>query len=107
MTLIQPKIQNPLSLFNTLLGGFLLLFLVGVVWLIMLYTGTVNLRHGVMTFRSNIETMQVQNATIKDQMFALLSGDSLASVAAANNLIRDTNPRYLQLKPIWEVASRY
>lgn len=105
MTLIQPQAHS--NLFPKLFGIFCALFLATVVWLIFLYTSTVSLRHETSQLREDLQKFQIESAAIKDQMFALLGSQNLQSLSESRNLVRDSSPRYINLQPTWEVASRF
>lgn len=91
MTVIQPnKDSGILKLIISLSA-----LLVGVAALtIIVYSKTVGLRQDIANLTQSIQTEQVQNAELKDQLFAITDPSNLQKLAAKEGFIRVVNPQW-------------
>jgi len=105
MTFIQPE-KN-----NGFLGKFLMILMVGLfsgaIWLVVLYNNTVNLAHGAAEMRTELQSVQSQNAEAENKMFTLLTQSASAELVKKDNLVQDKNPEYLETNSQWLYASHY
>lgn len=71
------------------------------------YNQIVNLSHELESRRQDIQKIQVQNADLKQRVYALVSFENLKKVARERNLVAEKNPRYLQMDSRWLFASHF
>ena len=75
--------------------------------LIVVYNQTVSLRHGVATAKDDMKQISAQNAELKDAVFTMLSTAHLEDIAQGRNLVKEQQPRYLEVEQRrqWAFAS--
>ena len=95
MTLIQPKTIS--NIFGHIIIALALVLLTGVAMLIVAYNQTVSLRHGVVNAKEDMKRIHAQNAELKDNVFNILSTVHLEDVAQGRNLVKEQQPRYLEV----------
>lgn len=113
MTLIRPR--N-----NTFPFALVALFaaipiLAAATWLIISYNNVVDLRHGAQSMKNDLKNLQTMTADLREKEFALLDTRALDALAARNSLVRESNPRYLEVSragknspgPQWAAALQY
>lgn len=107
MTLIQP--HQPKNIFFIAVGALFLLLFTGALWLILLYNQTVNFRHGISAATARVQTLQTENADVKDQLLSFLNGSDTGAFATERNLVQEKNPHYLRASQDqqWVFASRF
>lgn len=105
MTLIQPG-KNFGYLYVVLM---VLTFplITGVIWLVLIYNQTVDVRHGISDTKSELQRLEIQNAEYKEKLFKVLDTASLLQIAKTNSFEQDTKPRYLEVSKDnqWALAS--
>ncbi len=106
MTLIQPN-KKITALPPLFIAALVIPIILGVIWLILLYNTTVDLRHRFTTTKSAIQTIGTENSQMKDQVFSLLDKAHLEALAKERGLKEDRNPQFVTLDTQWEFASHY
>ncbi|HUZ92403.1 MAG TPA: hypothetical protein VNG29_00185 [Candidatus Paceibacterota bacterium] len=92
---------------NKILALLVILFVAGVFWLVALYNASVNLDHGIADMKTELQSVQAQNAALQQRMFGVTSSDNLQHLAARDNLIEDNNPEYFEIHSQWSYASEF
>lgn len=97
MTVIQPnKIKSVLAI---IIGLSLVLFLVAFVN-IYVYSKTVSLKYDASKLEKNLESLRVENAELKNDLYQLVDLKKLENLAKEKGMIQDKNPQ-------WAFASRF
>lgn len=90
--MFKPKKKNCLNKVIFLLSG-LLVFSLGS-WLY-LENLKVGLSHDLKTISSDIRDLKVENAELKNELFAFFIPEKVAEIAALRNLIKESNPIFV------------
>ncbi len=91
MTVIQPNKDSGLLGLITSLS----ILLVGVaVVTIVVYSKTVSLKDDIAGLTQSIQTEQVQNSQLKDQLFTMTGPGNLQKLAAKEGYVRVVNPQW-------------
>jgi cell division protein FtsB len=106
MTIIQPNRSSSFRL-NWLIAGLVLLLVASSVWLVSLYNRIVNLEHGTAAMRREMHEIRSANADMKEEIFGLMDSGRFEELAASRGLVKDRDPRYLQIDPQWSLATHY
>ena len=78
----------------------------GVIWLIVLYNQTVDIRHSISAANASYEKLQASNAELKDGVLKLFLNENFERLAEDRNLIIDKKPQYLRANTQWVFASQ-
>ncbi|MEK7195967.1 MAG: hypothetical protein AAB659_01880 [Patescibacteria group bacterium] len=79
------------------LGG---LFILVAVFYIYTYSEIVSVRHDIAKYESDLETIMVQNAGLKNQLYTMTDSSRLEALAVEQSMIYEKNPQ-------WQFASQY
>jgi hypothetical protein len=98
------------SQFNARLNVFLRLiilclcvvFVVGIV----AYNGSLNVRHRFSSLQERVETLENENAQLKNNLYTITDTKTLNSVAARLGLVAEKNPSYLNVRSETVIATR-
>jgi cell division protein FtsL len=83
------------------------LLLVSAATLVIFYNRSVNLSHALLERQEAIKEQQTRNSELQDGIFALLTKESMESIAARYGLVKERNPHYIESRvPQWDLASR-
>ncbi len=82
---------------NMVLIGLVLALFVGAIWLVVLYNNVVNLNHGYVGMKDELQKVQAANIELKEQIFNALDPSHFKEFAAQKNLIQDKSPQYLEI----------
>ena len=94
MTLIQP---NQKSSIHLILVFFLVILVSGAFSLVFLYNHSVNIEHSISAAQGELRRIQTARAEIQDKIFGLSSDTNLQKLSKERNLVKDKNPRYLEV----------
>ncbi|MBI1838811.1 MAG: septum formation initiator family protein [Candidatus Colwellbacteria bacterium] len=97
MTIIQPNKNKSLSRIIFVLGGILVLT---ASFYVFTYANSVGLNQDIKVSEKNLERLKVENAELKNDLFALTDSRRLDELAKEKNLIYDKNPQ-------WAIASHF
>ncbi len=96
MTVIQPNKNENLIHLLFIFGAVL----VAVTSLyVLIYSRTVSLKHDIEKIKTELETVRVQNAELKNEFYVAIDSRKLDELAKEKGLIYDKNPQ-------WEFASQ-
>lgn len=105
MTFIQPKKSK--SFLNKAIIILATCLILGVIWLVVVYNRFVNLSHGISGTRADFQSLESQNAELKDQIIELIDSANSGNIVSKNNLVQDKNPKYFEVASQWSYASEY
>ncbi|MBI4086067.1 MAG: hypothetical protein HY433_02400 [Candidatus Liptonbacteria bacterium] len=94
MTLIQPSQK---SFTHLILVFFIVILVSGAFSLIFLYNRSVNMEHSISAAQVELRKIQTARAEIQDKIFGLSSDANLQKLSKERNLVKDKNPRYLEV----------
>lgn len=98
MTIIHPHKTLPfVHIFLMILAGVLVILSV---WLVVLYNQSVNLDHNISSLKTQIKNTETETAELKDRIFTLLDTQTLSRIAETEGLIKEDNPKYLNVPPV-------
>lgn len=97
MTLIQPNKNSGFIKIMFSLGG---LFILVAMFYIYTYSEIVNVKHDIAKYESDLEIVRVQNAGLKNQLYAMTDSSKLQDLATKQGMISEKNPQ-------WQFASQY
>ena len=96
MTVIQPNKNRSLIQLMFIFGAIL----VSIASLyVVLYSKTVSLKHDIQEVETELNTLKVQNAELKNSFYSVVDSRELDKLAQEKGLIYDKNPK-------WEFASQ-
>ena len=96
MTVIQPNKNQSLIQLMFIFGAIL----VSIASLyVVLYSKTVSLKHDIQEVETELNTLKVQNAELKNSFYSVVDSRELDKLAQEKGLIYDKNPK-------WEFASQ-
>lgn len=105
MTLIQP--EPSLARMTYALWALGVALAIVASSLIAMYAGVVDLRHDMAAAREDIQALETESASLRDNMYALLEPASQDALVAARGLVADRSPRYITIDQEWSLVSRY
>lgn len=105
MTYIQPK--KNFILLNIVIAGLILFLGADLIVLIMLESHIVNLEHGASEMKADTQTLEAQNATMRNDLFAMFDGTHVSAYAEDYALSEDKSPEYFNLGSQWSFASHF
>lgn len=91
MTIIEPN-KNKSNLLIALTVGLIIL---GAVLTIFAYNQSVRFSHALSDQRKSIDSLQVKNAELKNQLYAILDIQKVDQLAEKLGLIKERKPEYL------------
>jgi len=104
MTLIQPNKQK--KFFTKIAIAAFVPVVGGIFWLIILYNQNVNLTHNLDERKTELQSLEANNAELKEQFFALFTASNVEQFAKERGLIKEKNPRYFKVDEPWVFAVR-
>lgn len=105
MTFIQPNKEK--NSFNKAAAILVVCLIFAVVWLVMIYNRFVNVSHGISQAKADFQTVQAENAELKDRIIKLTDSINSGNTVAKNNLIREKNPAYFEIASQWSYVSEH
>ncbi len=93
------------KIFFIIVGLCVCVFVVQALFLVAMYTKSVNIRHEISQLRDRTLVLQSNNAKIKDALFAQFSRDSVTTFADSRGLVKEEHPVYLRTASQWVLAS--
>lgn len=105
MTIFQPEKKNKTLTFA--LAGLICALSVGACALIGMYASVVSLEHDIAKTSRYIESLESNSSELRDEVFALSSGNRIGELAVQRGLITEREPRYVTIENVWSRASRY
>jgi len=91
MTVIQPNKSKSIIQLIFGVGMILMLFAVSNV---MLYSKSVSLTHDISQLRNKLDTLQVDNADLKNTLYQKTGSEALEKLAADRGMVQDKNPQW-------------
>lgn len=76
---------------------FVVILVSGAFSLIFLYNRSVNMEHSISAAQGELRRIQTARAEIQDKIFGLSSDTNLQKLSKERNLVKDKNPRYLEV----------
>lgn len=95
MTIIQPHQK---SFLNVLLIITCLMAVFAASSLIFLYNRWIDADHNISRLTAEIQKIQAQGAELQDKIFAFSSSENLNGFLKTNQLFKDQQPRYLEVR---------
>ena len=95
MTTIGPQKKRQST--RVFLACFLGTFVLGAVLGISFYNDTVDLKHEVRKAEARIVELEVLNADVKNQLYALLDAERLEALAGELGFVLEKRPSYLRV----------
>ena len=107
MTIIQPNNRHVLA--NMFVGISALLFVVALGYGILSYSALVDLNHEVEVLNKKIESTEIVNAELKNQLYKALDLKNLEEVAKQRGLLKDKGAKYFETSSVtpWVFASDF
>lgn len=105
MTIIQPHKEQHIG-WTIALGGLIAGLGFSAIALVMLYNHSVDLTHAIADARLEMKRIETSNAEMTDRMFNLFTNRSLDELAAQRSLVKEKEPRYLDIGKPWALVSR-
>ncbi len=91
MTVIQPNRKKSIIQLILGMGAILILFAVSNV---MLYSKSVSLTHDLGALRSQLDSIQVRNADLKNTLYQETSSEALTKLAASRGMVQEKTPQW-------------
>lgn len=104
MTFIQP--HKSITQINIILGIFAVACVFGTFMLIAMYNGVVNTNQNIASAKAQIDQLGAQSTNLSNQIVASLGYGAAQSVAVADGLVEDNNPKYFETDQQWAFASQ-
>jgi cell division protein FtsB len=105
MTFIQP-VQRHSAFLPLVVFLSVTLFGAGIA-LVLSYHRNVDISHRIETSAAEIERIEAENAQLREEMVRTLSSVNLEALAQERHLVKEKNPRYLEVhsKEQWALVS--
>ncbi len=104
MTFLQPSKHFDIQ--NLVIGILSVLVLGGVFWVVIAYNSTVDLSHSITSAKSKLQAVGAQSTSLNNDILAMLGGNQIGAIAAADGLVQDDKPQYFSINQQWPIASQ-
>ena len=91
---------------NIAIAILVVLVLAGTFWVVVGYNKTVDLNHDIVLAKAQLDTIGAQNTALNNDVIAMLGGEQVGALAAADNLVQDNKPQYFSINQQWPIASQ-
>ena len=103
MTFVKEKKKN---IVNLLLALLALPLIFAIISIIAVYNQTVNLKHGIVDMKTEIQKTETASAELKEKLFAIFDAQKVEMIVAERGLVKESNQHYLEVNT-WVLASHF
>lgn len=104
MTYIQPNQSD--FFFRLAVACLMSTVVLGAIYLMIIYSRTVNLTNEIRDKGSAVKTVMVESAELQNQIYSQVTDEFLRSRASELGLVEDKHPTYFELQKKWLFASQ-